>query len=396
MIHAILEEQRRYLADASRLGAYRRALEELVVPGSVVLDLGAGTGILGLLACRAGARRVYSVDRGGIIELAREIGERSGFGDRIRFIRGASTDVTLPEMADLVVADQAGFLGHEAGLLAFFDDAAKRHLKPGGRLVPSALDLFVAPVDSSASWAPVGFWGGRQEGFDFQHVRRRAENTCFLARLGRAELLGEGLPARSVDLGAHGSTVLDLESEVAIRRAGILHGIAGWWRARLSPGVTMSNAPGEPDAIDRPQAFFPIGRPAEVSEGDRVRIRVRIRSTDLVSWKVRLARKRRSIGRAGASDVLRFEHSTFKSLLVSREEVRSGRPDHVPSLNPLGLAARDVLRLCDGRTSVAEIETAIARLHPGLFRAPGEASAFVSRIAGECCVPPAPCDDPEA
>ena len=42
-------------------------------PGDVVLDLGSGTGILGLLACRAGAKRVYSIDEGGMVGLARQI-----------------------------------------------------------------------------------------------------------------------------------------------------------------------------------------------------------------------------------------------------------------------------------------------------------------------------------
>ena len=58
----IVDEHREYLSDLNRLDAYRRAIEERVRPGFVVVDLGAGSGIMGLLACRAGARRVYAID----------------------------------------------------------------------------------------------------------------------------------------------------------------------------------------------------------------------------------------------------------------------------------------------------------------------------------------------
>ena len=51
----VLDEHREYLSDRNRLDVYARAIAELVKPGAVVVDLGAGTGIMGLLACRAGA-----------------------------------------------------------------------------------------------------------------------------------------------------------------------------------------------------------------------------------------------------------------------------------------------------------------------------------------------------
>src|SRR5262245_37626059 len=110
-VSLILEEHRRYLADRVRVSAFRRALSEAVQPDTVVLDLGTGTGVLGLLACQAGARRVYAVDKGDMIELAREICHANKLHQRMVFIKGLSTRIDLPERVDIIVADQIGSFG---------------------------------------------------------------------------------------------------------------------------------------------------------------------------------------------------------------------------------------------------------------------------------------------
>ena len=47
------------VSDKIRTDAYAQALQQLIKPGDVVVDIGTGPGILALLACRFGARRVY-------------------------------------------------------------------------------------------------------------------------------------------------------------------------------------------------------------------------------------------------------------------------------------------------------------------------------------------------
>lgn len=78
--YGLLGIHRRILRDTSWVEAFDVALRKVVTPGSCVLDLGTGSGILAMLAARAGARRVIAVERTGVAELARQLVEVNGFG----------------------------------------------------------------------------------------------------------------------------------------------------------------------------------------------------------------------------------------------------------------------------------------------------------------------------
>src|SRR5690349_17927548 len=98
------------LEDTERTDSYARALGRTVLPGSTVLDIGTGTGIMALLACRYGARKVYAVEPDDIIILAREAAAAGGLADRIEFIQDRTTNIFLPERVDVIVSDVHGVL----------------------------------------------------------------------------------------------------------------------------------------------------------------------------------------------------------------------------------------------------------------------------------------------
>ena len=57
--YANLEQQRWMVADRPRTDAFANAIAEVVRPGDVVVDVGAGTGILSLLGNRRQGRAGY-------------------------------------------------------------------------------------------------------------------------------------------------------------------------------------------------------------------------------------------------------------------------------------------------------------------------------------------------
>ena len=78
---------REMLSDAPRMAAYRSALESnsaSLVSGKRVLDVGFGTGILSMLAARAGAAEVCAVDgSSAIAALAQEIVAENKLGQKV-------------------------------------------------------------------------------------------------------------------------------------------------------------------------------------------------------------------------------------------------------------------------------------------------------------------------
>ncbi|GMV20215.1 MAG: hypothetical protein AMXMBFR57_01640 [Acidimicrobiia bacterium] len=370
------DEHRQYLADASRLDAFARALTAVVRPGDVVVDVGCGTGILGLLALRAGAARVYAIESGGMIDVARRIAIDNGVADRMRFIAGLSARVDLPEPVDVVVSDLMGRLGFEAGVMSASADAVRRWLKPGGRVLPERVDTWVAPVDAPELTAAVDFWRCRPEGFDMSAARPGAVNTGYPAELSAGMWLAPPQPVMSFDPAHPAAGRADAASGsvmFSVTRPGVVSGVGGWFRATLAHTVEMTNAPDDQRRIGRRQAFLPIDAPVSVVEGDVVEVHMRARPEEVVlAWEVCVRRNGRELARA--------RQSTLAGMLVPAELLRRTSADSRPQLTRWAHARATVILLCDGAHTLREIEHRTKEAHPDLFVDLDAAAVFVAEV----------------
>jgi protein arginine N-methyltransferase 1 len=365
----VVDAHRQYLSDRARLQAFEAAIVASVRPGDVVIDLGAGTGILGLLACRAGASRVYAVESGGMIEIARALARANGFSDRIVFLMQHSSDVRLPERADVLVGDLIGRMGFEAGAFDAYGHV-KRWLKPDARVIPESITIQAAPVEEPSAHANVEFWTQPVAGFRADAALPWSRNTGYPRALDPASILG--LPVSATFSPLAGDAVLHIGGSTTIAKAGTMHGAGAWFTACMAPGVTMTNAPGAAARINRRNVFLPLDRPLAVAPGDRVTIDIRIRPADVVvSWTVEIER---------ATGVTRERHSTLSGMLLTKEDLRAHDPRSRPRLTPRGEARRTLLLLCDGAHDLASIERGVFEAHPDLFATLGDAQAFVAEV----------------
>lgn len=85
------------IEDTARIDGFIRAFRRVITRDTVVVDIGTGTGILALLACQLGARRVYAIEPDEAIQVAREAAAANGYADRVEYLQALSTAVTLPE-----------------------------------------------------------------------------------------------------------------------------------------------------------------------------------------------------------------------------------------------------------------------------------------------------------
>jgi 2-polyprenyl-3-methyl-5-hydroxy-6-metoxy-1,4-benzoquinol methylase len=134
------------LNDRQRTELFIAGLNQVVRPGDVVVDIGTGSGVLAAAAARAGAARVYAVEASGIADVAQAVFAANAVADRVTVIRGWSTQIELPERADVLVSEMIGHDPLGEHLLPITIDARQRLLKPNARLVPSRLRVFALPV----------------------------------------------------------------------------------------------------------------------------------------------------------------------------------------------------------------------------------------------------------
>lgn len=257
------------LHDTARMDAFRRAITASVRPGDVVVDIGSGSGVLSFMACEAGARKVYAIEGGPVIELARELAIDNGFADRIEFLDGWSIEVGIPEPADVLISETIGNAGFDEGIIAWTFDARQRLLRPGAVLVPQRLRMWVAAAESFDDHTLVSDWWTTGLPYDYAAAHRRAVRMLWFADFTPSNLLGQPELAADVDLRTALNESVTSAGNLQVDRDGTLHGLACWFDSLLCAGVTIDNAPPRTESSWF-HGFLPLSEPIAVSVGDQL------------------------------------------------------------------------------------------------------------------------------
>ena len=130
----------RMLADQARMKAYSDAIGKVIKPGDHVVEIGTGTGILAVLAARAGAR-VTAIERYSILDMARAVARHSGVAHLIDFVRSDADRVDLDHPGDVLLSEIVGNRILNEGLLEATLDARQRLLRPDARLIPRRIEI---------------------------------------------------------------------------------------------------------------------------------------------------------------------------------------------------------------------------------------------------------------
>ncbi len=363
-----------YLTLPGRNALYRRAIAATLAQGDTVADLGCGVGVLGLFCLEAGASHAWGIDSSEAIHLARESMERAGLGDRYTCIADTTFRAGLPDRVDMIICDHVGYMGIDYGIIPMMRDARRRFLKSGGKMIPKALDLMVAPISSEQCRARAAAWSEDAVPEAYRWLDHLNRNRKIAHNFLSADLLGEEAHLGHVDFAADEPGLFRFEAVLKANRAGRFDGFAGWFDCQLAGDIRMTNSPLDPASIQRPQAFFPALESVAVEAGDEVRVSLRFMAeNNIVAW---------TIQPPGGAAVQKL--STFNSTVMTPADLvrDSGQP---LALTRDGEARAFVLAQVDGQRSGEAIIAKVLAECPDLLPSAQAIRNFVKDVLAHDC-----------
>ena len=242
-----IEYHRTLLADRVRNAALHAALARLVVKGeTTVADIGAGTGFLGFLAARLGARRVDLYEAAGVASVARKLLRQNRLRN-CRLFEMHSTEAVDPDRVDLIVCETLGNYALEENIVETLNDARARFLKPGGKIVPAAIRQFVCPVVSGRFLTELSAWDSVGYGLDLGPAKTMSLNNIYVRTFEAGELLEGAAAVRMWD-----GLAFDRHNKTT--RAGEASWTLGERNDGLRPGALVEGRPR--------RGHCPVHRPA--------------------------------------------------------------------------------------------------------------------------------------
>lgn len=265
------------LNNAARNEAYDEALRALVCDGDVVLDIGTGSGLLAMMAARAGASRVVSCESVKLIaDKAKEIVSANGFDERVVVINKQSNLLRvgedLPRPADILVAEifDTGLIGE--GALRSIQHAKQSLLKPDAITIPGRAIVYGAIIESESihNLDRVNEAGG----FDVSLFNEFSTHPAYLQQRLDAHAhrqLCDTFEVFEFDFQAETPFSRTATIPVEITQAGLIHGIAFWFDLYLTDDIVFSTAPSAGKSHWE-QAIDLLATPRTVTAGEELQV----------------------------------------------------------------------------------------------------------------------------
>ena len=376
------------IADKVRMDPYVYALKAAVEPGSVVLDIGTGTGMHALLACKFGARKVYAVEPNDAIHLARELAVENGYADRIEFIQDISTRVTLPEKVDVIVSDLRGVLPLNEGHITAIIDARNRFLAPGGVLIPKRDTIWVSLVEAravyhelTAPWNdPYGISMTAAEKVVLNEWSDENPDTFSKRNLLMEPQIWAEIDYWKIDSPEVGSSRI-IERAT---RAGTAHGLLIWFDGEIAEGIRVFNGPGaEKAAKVYGCGFFPLLEPVAIQEGDTITLDIQAEySRNQYTWKWHT-----QISSGDNPRVIKanFEQSSEIKGVSESDVLHKSVQDFRPAPSEAGEIGYFILGMMDGRNTIDQIASQVREKFPSRFKSLREAQFYVNDLSQDYC-----------
>ncbi|KAK7502259.1 hypothetical protein BaRGS_00006623 [Batillaria attramentaria] len=298
--YGYLSQQQNMMQDYIRTSTYQRAMLANLTDfhDKVVLDVGAGSGILSFFAIQAGARKVYAIEASSMAQHCEALVQHNNLSAQIIVIPGKVEEVEVPEQVDTIISEPMGYMLFNERMLESYLHA-KKWLKPGGRMYPSQGDLHIAPFTDEAlymeQYSKANFW--YQESF-------HGVNLCTLRNAAVSEYFKQPIVdtfdiriclAKSnkyvIDFQTADEKdlhVIDIPLTFSMMQGGMIHGLAFWFEVGFlgsDYAVWLSTSPTEP-LTHWYQVRCLVEKPVLVKQGQTLTGNVKLRCNNRQSYDV--------------------------------------------------------------------------------------------------------------
>jgi protein arginine N-methyltransferase 1 len=165
------------LKDVVRTRSYQNVITQnnFLFKDKIVLDVGAGTGILSLFCAKAGAKHVYAIECSQMADMAKEIVKTNGFSEVITVIKGKVEEIELPvPKVDVIISEWMGYFLLFENMLDTVLFARDKWLADDGVVLPDKASLHLTAIeDAEYKEDKIEFWNNVY-GFDMSCIKKQA------------------------------------------------------------------------------------------------------------------------------------------------------------------------------------------------------------------------------
>jgi protein arginine N-methyltransferase 7 len=268
LIEAVNDWHFAMLNDSHRNKFYWNAMEG-VVQDKRVIDIGAGSCLLSLMAGKLKASKVIAIEASNdMVELAKLNIQRNGQNDTIRVVHNLSSKLVLreEEKADVIVSETLGALMLGEGMLDYLVDARRRLATPDAVVIPALGNQYAVLISSPTLAMISSVQSECNQGFDLSAIGSLQDtgNLFFTKQWGfrlnslpDIQMMSERFNILSVEFGTTQRKDIPLVKTFRLEalQDGIVHAVVASWEVFGDKEKTHRMTTHPEETKDQPWGF---------------------------------------------------------------------------------------------------------------------------------------------
>nr|QEG03105.1 putative arginine N-methyltransferase 1 isoform X1 [Cymbidium ensifolium] len=222
------------LKDVVRTKTYQNVIYQnaFIFKNKVVLDVGAGTGILSLFCAKAGAKHVYAVECSLMADMAKEIVQANGFSDVITVLKGKIEEIDLPVThVDVIISEWMGYFLLFENMLNTVLYARDKWLINDGIVLPDKTSLYLTAIeDAEYKEDKIEFWNNVYS-FDMSCIKKQAMMEPLVDTVDQNQIVTNCLLLKTMDISrmVSGDVSFTVPFKLVAERNDFIHALVAYF-----------------------------------------------------------------------------------------------------------------------------------------------------------------------